>query len=270
MYGFKLVDSEIAEWQFENFSWLIDNLSSGPGLPDSQLWLPTPDHFPSKEDSEYPGQNLADHIFHLVSRQCGFGPDTIFDLVRIDSPQSHGLGGLAMVKTGEASACGMYAIKPAKFGKPKETIWYDASLEESPSALVATFSHELAHALHNRTPDPVEIDPELYELFTDLTAIYLGYGIFLANERFSFSQFQSAGTQGWQARGAGYLPEADMVFATAIFMSLKEIPLDKAAPYLKPKLRKMLKKAFKQLSHYGKEIEALKLQTPKASETSES
>ncbi len=139
-----------------------------------------------------------------------------------------------------------------------ETICYDLSLLDNPNNLIATFAHELSHALHNRCREPVDIEPELYELFTDLTAIYLGYGVFLANSRFDF---QSTNI-GWQASGAGYLPEADMVFALGIFMKVKNIDISIAEPYLKPNLSKMLKKAFKQLTRYEKNIDELKSRVP--------
>jgi len=206
MFGRKLIDHDVAEWQFDWFSWLIDNYSSGAGLPDSALVLPTDEFF--------------------------------------------------------QTACGTYQLIPAKYGRPREIIKYDADLENRPAQMVATFAHELSHALHNRSHDPLDIEPELYELFTDLTAIYLGYGIFLANMRFEFSQFSNADTQGWQAQGAGYLPEADMIFATALFMTIKDIPMEAALPYLKPRLQKMLKKGFRQLERYSDEVEKLKAQSP--------
>ena len=124
------------------------------------------------------------------------------------------------------------------------------------------FSHELSHALHNRAKEALDVDPSLYELFTDLTAIYLGYGVFLANTRFEFSQFTNADTQGWQAQGAGYLPEADMVFGTALFMKIKELPMELALPHLKPRLQKMLKKAYRQLDRHMDEVTALRERVP--------
>ena len=165
-------------------------------------------------------------------------------------------------QTNEAGACGRYKISQNDDGSYTETITYDRDLGDDPTQLIATFSHELGHALHNRSKEPLDIESELYEMFTDLTAIYLGYGIFTANTRFEFSQFQNAGTQGWQAQGAGYLPEADIIFGTALFMKIKNISQDVALEHLKPRLRKMLKKAFKQLAGYEEEVGALRALNP--------
>jgi len=255
-----LVDKDVAEWQFEYFEWLINNFSSGPGLPDSELWQPIPEHFPAMEDVEIPRANFSEHIFFLVKSQCGFNEGNIFDLVRVETSKSKLLEGGASIQVSGHTACGTYQIKPQKYGQPIETITYDKNMEKNPEQLVATFAHELGHALHNRSVEPVDIEPELYELFTDLTAVYLGYGIFLANSRFGFS----SNSIGWQAKGAGYLPEADIVFGTALFMRIKNIPQEVAAEHLKPRLKKMLKKAFKQLAGHDDEIEGLRSLNPVA------
>jgi len=265
MFGSKLVDFDVAEWQLDWFAWLIDNFSSGSGLPDSKLFLPLLTDFPANE--KYPTQ--AEHIFHIVKAQCGFDENNIFELKPQEGRPDSSLGGLAHVQTEGQTACATYQILPVTNGQPREIIRYSAELEDKPAQLVATFAHELSHALHTRCAAPLDIEPELYELFTDLTAIYLGYGIFLANTRFEFSQFSNSGTQGWQAQGAGYLPEADMIFATAIFMQIKNTPVETALPHLKPRLQKMLKKAFRQLNKYSDDIGALRGREPQSSVSGE-
>lgn len=201
-------------------------------------------------------------FFGIIKAQCGFNEGDIFDLEPQAGRPESSLGGLAMVKTQGQMACGTYQFIPGKYGRAREIIKYDVGLEDKPAQLVATFAHELSHALHNRAHEPLDVEPELYELFTDLTAIYLGYGVFLANTRFEFSQFSNSDTQGWQAQGAGYLPEADMVFATALFMQIKDIPMEMALPHLKPRLQKMLKKAFRQLGRHADEVQRLKTRNP--------
>ena len=262
LFSSKLVDRDVAEWQFEYFGWLIRNFSSGSGLPNSELWLPIAEHFPSWEEADIRRPFLAEHIFYIVKAQCGFDQGTIFDLVRAKTAKDTLLGGAATVQVSGNTACGTYQYEPKKHGQPIETITYDSGMEPNATQLVATFAHELSHALHNRSVEPLNIDPELYELFTDLTAIYLGYGVFIANSRFGFSRVFESNTEGWQAQGAGYLPEADMIFATAIFMRVKDIPQEVASEHLKPRLQKMLNKAFKQLSNYEAEVEALRVLEP--------
>lgn len=263
-FGSKLVDEQVLEWQLDWYDWLIINYSTGAGLPDSELWLPIDAHFGHPDNIKLSGEALAQFVFERVKAQCGFGPETHFELRIIDTPKGGSLGGTAVVQTVGNTACGTYEIKDLGDGTYKETITITRDLIENPTQLIATLAHEIAHALHNRGKEKLEIEPELYELFTDLTTIYLGYGVFLANSRFEFSQFSDGNLQGWQAQGAGYLPEADMVMAMAIFMSIKNIGIEIGQASLKPRLAKMLDKAFKQLKSYQDDVEYLKRLDPRS------
>lgn len=261
MFGGKLVDDLVAEWQFENYAWLIQNFSLGAGHIDFELWLPIADHFAIQTSTghSYSGRKLAKTLFDRIAQQCGFGHDHGINLKASLEQKDQQVGETTFVRSLGDTACGRYVREPLPNGEVSETIYYDSDLASDPNGMIATLAHELSHALHHRAPqDHTELDPELYELFTDLTAIFLGYGVFIANSRFEFSAFQDATTFGWQAKGAGYLPEADIVFALAIFMAIKDIPPQIALPHLKPRLGKMLNKAQKQLRRYGSEIEALK------------
>jgi hypothetical protein len=79
-----------------------------------------------------------------------------------------------------------------------------------PVSLAATLAHELAHA---RLLGEQRIDPDRSdgEQLTDLTAIFFGAGIFIANAAFDFSQTQS----GWQSSHLGYLGETLSGYALA-------------------------------------------------------
>ncbi len=128
MFGRKLIDKEVVEWQLDGFAWLIDNFSSAAGLPDSPLFLPTPEFFPHN-DGQFRTQ--AEHIFRLIKQQCGFNEGDIFDLVPKTGRPEASLGGLAMVETTGETACGTYQLIQAKYGKPREIIKYDVGLEIS-------------------------------------------------------------------------------------------------------------------------------------------
>jgi hypothetical protein len=258
MFGRALVDKHVVAWQFEHFAYLIDMLSALPGLADSELWLPIPEHFPEAPDkSQLPG-----HLFACVMHQMGFPDDTPFELIGESPDRPESLGGVAMVQPAEPAPAGTYQAVGDETEKQtaREIIRFDLSL--GPGDLVTTFAHELSHAAQQRVIQWPDIDMELYELFTDLTAVYFGYGVFLANSRFSFSGYSDGTTQGWQARGAGYLPEADLIFATVLFMAIRDLPASAALPYLKPRLHKSLKRAFRQLERYQDDVEALRDRVP--------
>jgi len=118
------------------------------------------------------------------------------------------------------------------------------ALLERPDRLIATFAHELAHCLLATAREPPPCDDSEMECLTDLTAIYLGFGVFLANARFTFERLKDGTLEGWRMGHAGYLPEADLVFALALFIEAKELDPAPVLACLKPHLAKILKRAL--------------------------
>jgi hypothetical protein len=127
-------------------------------------------------------------------------------------------------------------------------ITYNPSSVSNPTQLVATFAHELSHYLTGTANEPPPGGWENWEFATDIAATYLGFGVFMANSAFSFSQYTSTDSQGWEYSNSGYLSESEHVYALAIFLLLKEIPLSEATASLKPNLSKLLRKAVKEIS----------------------
>ena len=112
---------------------------------------------------------------------------------------------------------------------------------KDPISLIATISHELAHQIllgENRIE-------ENDEYLTDLTAITYGFGIFIGNSRFKFSQFSSNGGFGWQSSGQGYLPEQIIAYSMA-WVSFKRNEKTDYSQYLD----KSIKKYFDQSLDY--------------------
>src|SRR5262249_51839783 len=93
---------------------------------------------------------------------------------------------------------------------------------------------------------PICADDEL-EFLTDLAAVFMGFGVFLANTRFLMETFSDGSTHGWRSYRAGYLPEADLIFALALFLRAKDLEADDAREILKPHLAVLLGRAMKQL-----------------------
>jgi hypothetical protein len=82
--------------------------------------------------------------------------------------------------------------------------------------IAGVLAHEVAHAFRQRRGLVVD-DPDEEELLTDLTTIYLGFGILTANARWRFrkgGELQGAyAVTRWVTTAAGYLPAQGFSFA---------------------------------------------------------
>lgn len=84
-----------------------------------------------------------------------------------------------------------------------------------PHSLITTMAHELSHyvliGLNDIYTDTIE-----NEWLTDLFTIANGFGIFMGNTKFEFSQWSSGdGWGGWSYRIQGYLPQQIIGYAMA-------------------------------------------------------
>ena len=128
-------------------------------------------------------------------------------------------------------------------GASEPIVTYDPQLLSDPSALVATFAHELAHYLLATARTPPPGGHALEELATDVAAVFMGFGVFLLNSAMSFSQYQNFDSQGWHVRRQGYLSERALATALAIFLVLSGGDGKAAAFRLKPYLASDLARA---------------------------
>ena len=241
MWPFKrkpLVDADTAEWHAHNFAWLVRQFGGSQAFAETKLVLPRPGFFAT--DGEQ-GHALAVRIFDQVKHYCAM-TDWEVDLVPDDNPLAEpGRVSLAMIAP-QKHALGTFAVAGNRI-----QISYVPALLQRPDRLVATFAHELAHCLLATAAEPPPCEADEIEFLTDLAAVYLGFGVFLANTRFEFEVLHDGPLQGWRMGHSGYLPEADLIFALALFIRAKAGEADEACACLKPHLASMLRKALRGL-----------------------
>jgi hypothetical protein len=144
--------------------------------------------------------------------------------------ESHGAGGTFRVRVRQGKVRGKMTYSPATLAEPAD--------------FIATMAHELGHYLMaGATSDPPG-GAEAEEPATDLAAVFLGFGVFLANSAFSFRQFQDGTTQGWERRARGYLDERCLAYALALFCRLLGIDPRLARPHLDTNPRSYFKHAL--------------------------
>ena len=127
-------------------------------------------------------------------------------------------------------------------GLGKKEIWIEIGQLKKPQSLIATISHELSHYKLLGENRIGENDEHL----TDLTAIAFGFGIFIANSMFDFSQWTGSFQQGWQMNNQGYLPEQMVAYAMAWLVAYRgeSIQMEK---YLNKSSYKYYRKSIKYL-----------------------
>ncbi len=93
----------------------------------------------------------------------------------------------------------------------------------------------------------------MWEIATDLAAVYLGFGVFLANTRFHFSHFSDGRTSGWRWRQQGYVSEPEVLHMQAIVSIAMGAPQEQTLAHLKPALRGIFKRVWKEAAFASQE-----------------
>lgn len=235
------IDADELEWQLATFKWLGSEFR---GLGESPLVLPTPQWFPP---SPRKGHGRTEDLFAAVKAAAGLSNWPCELRPGEGERPAHVGTGLLLRHEGAAAPCGTFTAE-GEDGEIKVVITYNPSLAGDTTAMIATFAHELGHYVMSTATTAPPGGWELHELHTDIAAVWLGFGLFLANSARSFSQFQDSVEAGWSSRTQGYLSEPALVTATAIAERLAGRDPLEAAPYLKPYLQPELKKAARALA----------------------
>ena len=189
------------------FLWLAEQFTWQPLL--RRTVVPTTEFFP--RDWTATDDELDDLLARLCSRMdldhakvrldvFTDGADPIQSLVPVGGHGNDGPAGLYFDERSEERFVIAVAV---------------SQLDNAPS-LVATLAHELGH-VHLLGHQRLRWDDPRHERFTDLLAVFFGFGIFTANSAFQFSQWQEGGWQGWSARRLGYLDEPSLGYALACY-----------------------------------------------------
>jgi hypothetical protein len=229
------------EWQLACWPWLLSNVVDIDTIRDCPLIVPNDTYFPGTKAK---GKERAEHVFRCVAELIGVAAWP-FDLVEQEERVNPIVSPTLIVQNTPGSPAGTFQLQ----SDYRLQVTYSPELVDDPGQLIATFVHEICHALMltiDRS-DPESEPPggwECEEFATDLLVTLLGFGIFGANAAFQFDQYSDPGTGmgGWSTRRSGYLTEIEWAFALAIYFKITGKPLDEANRWLKPGLFKQLKK----------------------------
>ena len=238
-----LLSQSDIEFQLATFKWLLKNFGGDDFYKATKLVLPTKEYFPSKVNSP---EGVATETFEAVKKHAGLENWTCKLEVQEEDANPIVAPTLAIQNAPTSPQGTFHATE-----ENEVIITYNPALASQPIQLVATFAHELSHYLTATSKEEPPGGWDNWEFATDIAATFLGFGVFMANSAFNFSQFSNSDSQGWKSNRSGYLSESEHVYALAIFIELKGLPVDSASIHLKPHLKKILKKAHKELIKSG-------------------
>ena len=230
-----LVDGDEFEWLLATIKWIRAAEARMGADRDLGLVLPTAEAFPVRG---LQGHALAAACFDAIRAHCGM-MDWECDL-RAGTGDVPRLQPLGFVQS-SSGVLGTFSPDP---GRNRPVIRYNPKLLHDVERLIATLAHELSHQRMHAFGSVPPGGSALEELATDVLAILLGFGIFLANSAKSFSAYTAFDVQGWSSQRSGYLSERAILTVLAISERLAgRDATDTASRYLKGYLQSDLKKA---------------------------
>ena len=243
LFGKRFVlDSETRDWELAVAGWVTKNFGGIEQIRNTPLVLPNADFFPTQGEK---GDQLASLLFRQVQDHAQMAewpvrleslPETPPDLV----------GNVVLERQGDQVPAGTIDFDNAE--NRDVIVRYNPKMVERPYELISTFAHELAHYLMWSADELPPGGMELHEQTTDALAVYMGFGVFLANSAYNFSGWSDSIGFGWSANRLGYLTERQLVFALAIFLTLKQLDPSTTERYLKKHLQKLLVRCYRELA----------------------
>lgn len=176
----RAIEDDIADWVEDRFAILLEQLAHEQSVRETELALPNDLRFVAEAATK---EKRAALIYQVVAQMCGFeGWPVTLTAMGDEGPldlSSH------IIVPSQNTAAG--SISSNDDGETE--IRFSRDILDSPSELIATFAHELAHLLLHTRGVEEGVSAEDAELLTDLAAVYMGFGVFLANSAFELVQF---------------------------------------------------------------------------------
>lgn len=126
-----------------------------------------------------------------------------------------------------------------------------------PTLLVARLATGVGQQLVQQSDGGVPEDPDALEMAAELAAVFLGFGVFVANGADRIALRSEPPLVAVRPQ-PGVLGPRELSYALAIFAWLQEIPDDDVARHLDPNPRAFYRTATKDLRRRGKEMASLR------------
>lgn len=234
-----VLDEGSANWMFEAYAWALSNFGSDFFRDDTILVTPTPRHFPDR------ARPVEEVVANSLKRVIGYAGMQNWPLQPMPMEACGG---------GEISPVVPFQLANAPRG-PDAVVTTDSPYgipvpfeprqARTPALLIAIFAHGLAQQLARGARAPSPGGEELAPLAAELLAVFMGFGLFMANCALEVGRGCSGCAAGVQR--LGYMSEEEFTYALAVFCALKDIPERAVLPHLKNTLRSNFRRAVKEL-----------------------
>jgi hypothetical protein len=231
--------ADVVDWLFDTFDWLLAEAGGWARFEKMRLVLPTPEFFPVASDDA----RLADDMLAQIKLLADMRDWPVRLTMQEDAPTNEQMfGQIALGGARTKSAAGTFRGHGGN-GLSSE-ITYAPNLLRQPQSLVATLAHELGHYLLSTAKNEPPGGWEMEEPATDACAVFMGFGVFLANSSFHFGRTSGARWGGWRASQLGYLNEQTLAYALGLFLRLRGLDPQLALRHLTTNPRAYLKDAL--------------------------
>ena len=245
-----LLEAAMTDWMFEQAEWLLTAHRHRAAFAKAQLLPLSEKAFPSEGAR---GHALAKCMLEHVLRYAGAPLLQVRLIASAESARYNQDGPLLRVQP-KATAAGTY-----RRGAQSCEITYDTALLAIPADLIAVLAHEVAHAvLDFGVGLPPPGDPAFEEMRTDFTAVFLGFGFYLAQFRADGRIASPEAAHEWKRLFMYYMNLREICFATALFSVVRGVDAKLVLRRAPGAATPHLKRAFADLAREPDRIDALR------------
>lgn len=247
-------DDETIEWIFDMAKWWLQSFGGFQQFAGAtSIVRPIEEDFPI--DLGLEGHELVEDYFEFAREHARLADWPFLMVDRTEPNVADALRGMPHHMTSAAQP----TAEPAKIaeGDPL-TIPYEISLLDDTEALVAAMARGMSHYLLYDAPTELPVEPDEREYVVDLGAVFLGFGVFLANSAFRFKQTEAGTMVGWGYSRRGALSVLDLSYTLALVATLLDVPDADVVPHLSANPKGFFRSGRRQLKMRRSDLERLR------------